>query len=147
MTDVAVIDAGGANFGSVCYALERVGARPRIVRDADGLRGMPRVLLPGVGAAAPAMALLRERGIGDVLRRLEAPLLGICLGMQLLFDGSEEGDVACLGLLPGRVRKLQVWKNPVTGEVLETKSGNNKKLKAWKEEYGEKFVSTWLQKD
>lgn len=106
MTDVAVIDAGGANFGSVCYALERLGARPRIVRDADGLRGMPRVLLPGVGAAAPAMALLRERGFAEVLPRVEVPLLGICLGMQLLFDGSEEGDVACLGLLPGRVRKL-----------------------------------------
>ncbi|WP_240125065.1 imidazole glycerol phosphate synthase subunit HisH [Thermomonas alba] len=107
MMDVAVIDAGGANFGSVCYALERLGARPRIVRDADGLRGMPRVLLPGVGAAAPAMALLRERGFADVLPRLEVPLLGICLGMQLLFEGSEEGEVACLGLLPGRVRKLQ----------------------------------------
>lgn len=105
--DVAVIDAGGANFGSVCYALERLGARPRIVRDADGLRGMPRVLLPGVGASAPAMALLRERGFADVLPRLEVPLLGICLGMQLLFEGSEEGEVACLGLLPGRVRKLQ----------------------------------------
>lgn len=106
MSDIAVIDAGGANFGSVCYALERLGARPRIVRDADGLRGMPRVLLPGVGAAAPAMALLRERGFAEVLPRLEVPLLGICLGMQLLFEGSEEGDVACLGLLPGRVRKL-----------------------------------------
>jgi glutamine amidotransferase len=105
--EVAVIDAGGANFGSVCYALERLGARPRIVRDADGLRGMPRVLLPGVGAAAPAMALLRERGFIAVLPQLEVPLLGICLGMQLLFDGSEEGDVACLGLLPGRVRRLQ----------------------------------------
>lgn len=107
MSEVAVIDAGGANFGSVCYALERLGARPRIVRDADGLRGTPRVLLPGVGAAAPAMALLRERGFAEVLPRVEVPLLGICLGMQLLFDGSEEGDVACLGLLPGRVRKLQ----------------------------------------
>ena len=107
MSEVAVIDAGGANFGSVCYALERLGARPRIVRDADGLRGMPRVLLPGVGAAAPAMALLRERGFAEVLPRVEVPLLGICLGMQLLFDGSEEGDVACLGLLPGRVSKLQ----------------------------------------
>ncbi|MCR6496607.1 imidazole glycerol phosphate synthase subunit HisH [Thermomonas sp. S9] len=105
--EVAVIDAGGANFGSVCYALERLGARPYIVRDADGLRGMPRVLLPGVGAAAPAMALLHQRGFAEVLPQLEVPLLGICLGMQLLFDGSEEGDVACLGLLPGLVRRLQ----------------------------------------
>jgi glutamine amidotransferase len=107
VSDIAVIDAGGANFGSVCYALERLGARPQIVRDADGLRGMPRVLLPGVGAAAPAMTLLRERGFVEVLPRLEVPLLGICLGMQLLFERSEEGNVACLGLLPGRVRKLQ----------------------------------------
>ncbi|MCJ0824708.1 imidazole glycerol phosphate synthase subunit HisH [Luteimonas sp. 50] len=106
MTDVAVIDAGGANFGSVCYALERHGARPRIVRDADGLADAPRVLLPGVGAAGPAMTLLRERGFAEVLPALRKPLLGICLGMQLLFDSSEEGDVACLGLLPGRVRKL-----------------------------------------
>lgn len=107
MSDVAVIDAGGANFGSVCYALERLGARPRIVRDGDGLNDAWRVLLPGVGAAAPAMALLRERGFVDVLRGLQVPLLGICLGMQLLFESSEEGDVDCLGLLPGRVHKLR----------------------------------------
>ena len=104
--DIAVIDAGGANFGSVCYALERLGARPRVVRDADGLVDAPRVLLPGVGAAGPAMALLHQRGFAQSLPALRVPLLGICLGMQLLFDASEEGDVACLGLLPGRVRKL-----------------------------------------
>lgn len=104
--DIAVIDAGGANFGSVCYALERLGARPRVVRDADGLVGAPRVLLPGVGAASPAMALLQERGFAEVLPALQVPLLGICLGMQLLFESSEEGGVDCLALLPGRVRKL-----------------------------------------
>lgn len=104
--DIAVIDAGGANFGSVCYALERLGARPRIVRDADGLADAPRVLLPGVGAAGPAMTLLRERGFAEVLPTLQAPLLGICLGMQLLFERSEEGGVECLGLLPGVVRRL-----------------------------------------
>ncbi len=104
--DIAVIDAGGANFGSVCYALERLGASPRVVRDADGLAGAPRVLLPGVGAALPAMALLRERGFAEVLPALPVPLLGICLGMQLLFESSEEGGVDCLGLLPGRVCKL-----------------------------------------
>lgn len=104
---VAVVDAGGANLGSVCYALERLGATPRIVRDADALRGAARVILPGVGAAAPAMRLLRERGFAEVLPVLQQPLLGICLGMQLLFEHSDEGDVACLGLLPGRVRRLQ----------------------------------------
>lgn len=103
---IAVIDAGGANFGSVCYALERLGARPRIVRDADGLAGAARVLLPGVGAAAPAMRLLRERGFAEVLPSVGVPTLGICLGMQLLFESSAEGDVDCLGLLSGRVEIL-----------------------------------------
>ena len=107
MSRVAVIDAGGANFGSVCYALERLNVQPQIVRDADGLRGAEKVILPGVGAAAQAMALLHERGFVERLPTLDVPLLGICLGLQLLFDSSEEGDVNCLGLLPGRVRKLQ----------------------------------------
>jgi glutamine amidotransferase len=84
-----------------------LGVQPRIVRDADGLRDASKIILPGVGAAAQAMRLLRERGFGDVLSTLAVPLLGICLGMQLLFESSEEGDVSCLGLLPGRVRKLQ----------------------------------------
>ena len=103
---VALIDAGGANLGSVRYALERLGATPRIVRDADGVRGAARVILPGVGAAAPAMRLLRDRGFADALPALDVPLLGICLGMQLLFQRSEEGDVDGLGLLPGVVRRM-----------------------------------------
>ena len=105
-TALALIDAGGANLGSVRYALERLGLQASVVRDADGLRDAERVILPGVGAAGPAMALLRERGLVDALRSLGVPLLGICLGMQLLFESSEEGDVECLGLLPGRVRKM-----------------------------------------
>lgn len=107
MSDLALIDAGGANLGSVRYALERLGVEARIVRDADALQGAQRVILPGVGAAKPAMELLRERGLDTALRALDVPLIGICLGMQLLFDASEEGDVACLGLLPGTVRKMQ----------------------------------------
>ena len=106
MSTVALVDAGGANLGSVRYALERLGATVRIVRDADGLAGADHVILPGVGAAGTAMALLRARGLDVALRALDVPLLGICLGMQLLFESSEEGDVACLGLLPGRVRRI-----------------------------------------
>lgn len=102
----AVVDAGGANLGSVRYALERLGCVSRLVRDANGLRGATHVILPGVGAAPAAMALLRERGLDTALRALRVPLLGICLGMQLLFESSEEGEVACLGLLPGRVSRL-----------------------------------------
>jgi glutamine amidotransferase len=103
---VALVDAGGANFASVRQALERLGARVDLVRDADGLRGARRIVLPGVGAAGPAMALLRERGFDQALRAVEVPLLGICLGMQLLFEASAEGEVPALGLLPGRVEAL-----------------------------------------
>ena len=106
MSALALIDAGGANLGSVRYALERLGVEARIVRDAEGLRDAERIILPGVGAAAPAMALLHERGLVETLRTTRLPLLGICLGMQLLFESSDEGDVACLGLLPGRIGKL-----------------------------------------
>ena len=104
--DLALIDAGCANLGSVRYALARIGAAPRLVRDADELGTPERIILPGVGAAAPSMALLRTRGLDVALRASDAPLLGVCVGMQLLFERSEEGDVECLGLLPGRVRRL-----------------------------------------
>jgi glutamine amidotransferase len=101
-----LVDSGGANIGSVRYALERLGVQATMSADAAVITAADRVILPGVGAAAPAMARLRELALVDTLRRLTQPLLGICLGMQLLFDGSEEGDVACLGLLPGRVRRM-----------------------------------------
>ncbi|HJR73897.1 MAG TPA: imidazole glycerol phosphate synthase subunit HisH [Luteimonas sp.] len=106
MTRVALIDAGGANLGSVRYALERLGTVPRIVRDAEELADADRIVLPGVGAAAPAMAALRERGFDTALRDAAVPVLGICLGMQLLYESSDEGDTACLGAIPGRVRKM-----------------------------------------
>lgn len=106
MTEVVLIDAGGANLGSVRYALERLGARVRVSASAEEISTAERVILPGVGAAAPGMARLRELGLVEVVRDLCQPLLGVCLGMQLLYESSEEGDVECLGLLPGRVRKL-----------------------------------------
>lgn len=106
MTDLALIDAGGANLGSVRYALERLGVEARVVRDAQGLQGAERVILPGVGAAPEAMARLRAQGLIEPLQQLQVPLIGICLGMQLLFEHSEEGDVDCLGVLPGIVRHM-----------------------------------------
>ncbi|MCC4633893.1 imidazole glycerol phosphate synthase subunit HisH [Xanthomonas dyei] len=106
MTDLALIDAGGANLGSVRYALERLGVDARLVRDAAGLQGADRVILPGVGAAPEAMKRLHAQGLIEPLRQLQVPLIGICLGMQLLFERSEEGDVECLGLLPGVVRHM-----------------------------------------
>lgn len=104
---VAMVDAGGANLGSVRQALLRLGIEPELTADAEAIAGADRVILPGVSTAATVMRRLRELGLVEVLRGLQAPLLGVCVGMQLLFEHSEEGDTPCLGLLPGRVRRLQ----------------------------------------
>lgn len=104
--DVAIIDSGGANLASLQYALERLGARSIVSSDAGVIAAAPRVLLPGVGAAADAMRRLRATGLDRLIPRLRAPLLGVCLGMQLLFEHSTEGDTACLGVLGGCVERL-----------------------------------------
>ncbi|WP_425605434.1 imidazole glycerol phosphate synthase subunit HisH [Pseudoxanthomonas putridarboris] len=103
---VALVDAGGANIGSVRYALNRLGVEPEMATGADAIRAADRVILPGVSTAAQVMGRLRELGLVETLRSLDAPLLGVCVGMQLLFEHSEEDDTPCLGLLPGRVAKL-----------------------------------------
>ncbi|MDT8450755.1 MAG: imidazole glycerol phosphate synthase subunit HisH [Wenzhouxiangellaceae bacterium] len=103
---IAVINSGGANLGSVVHALNRLGAESVLTADADVIRSASRVILPGVGAAGRAMNALRGHGLVDVIRGLTQPVLGICLGLQLLFESSEEGETECLGILPGRVVKL-----------------------------------------
>ena len=105
-TRVAIADSGGANIGSVVYALERLGVPASLTADAEQIRDASHVILPGVGAAGPAMRYLRERGLDALIRELRQPVLGICLGMQLLFESTAEGDVACLGILPGRAERL-----------------------------------------
>ncbi|MFM7708129.1 MAG: imidazole glycerol phosphate synthase subunit HisH, partial [Gammaproteobacteria bacterium] len=104
--DTVIIDSGGANLASLLYALERQGGRARLARTPRDLEGSARAILPGVGAAADAMTRLQASGLDDAVRRYRRPLLGICLGMQLLFERSDEGDTACLDLLPGRVTAL-----------------------------------------
>jgi glutamine amidotransferase len=101
---VVIVDNGGANVASVRYALERLGARAELSVDPGVIAGAPRVILPGVGAAGDAMRRLAS--LKDVIRGLRQPLLGICLGMQLLYEGSAEGDADCLGLVAGRVQRL-----------------------------------------
>jgi glutamine amidotransferase len=101
--DVVLVDGGGTNIGSVRYALQRLGVDAEMSADAARISAASHVILPGVGAAGPGMAKLREAGLGEVLRGLCQPLLGVCLGMQLLYEHSEEGDTECLGLLPGSV--------------------------------------------
>ena len=105
--DAVIIDSGGANLASLQFAFERLGAKTQVTADADEIRSAPRVILPGVGSAGDAMARLRSRRVADVLPTLTQPVLGICLGMQLLFERSEEGDTECLGILPTAVRRLQ----------------------------------------
>ena len=105
---VAVINSGGANLGSVVHALRRLEVEAVLTADARQIASAERVILPGVGSAASAMRALDEAGLIDVIRGLEQPVLGICLGLQLLFEHSAEGEVPCLGLLPGKVQRLEV---------------------------------------
>ena len=103
---MVLVDAGGSNLGSVRHALARLGIDAELTRDAARIRAATHVILPGVGAAGPGMARLQACDLVDVLCSLEQPVLGICLGMHLLFEHSEEGDIACLGVIRGRVRRL-----------------------------------------
>lgn len=105
--DVVIIKGGGANIASLRFALDRLGATSALTADAEVIRAAPRVILPGVGAARDAMDKLRATGLNDVIPGLTQPLLGICLGMQLLFDGSEEDDAQCLGIIEGTARLFE----------------------------------------
>jgi glutamine amidotransferase len=111
VTDVAIIDNGGANVASLRFALQRLGATSHLASNPRELRTATRVILPGVGAAADAMARLQALELAELIPQLTQPVLGICLGMQLLFAGSEEGtdgeDTECLGILAERVARLQ----------------------------------------
>jgi glutamine amidotransferase len=105
--NLVIVDVGCGNIGSVGIAFERFGLSPAITADAAAIAAADKVVLPGVGAAGYAMEQIGARGLVPVLKSLTRPVLGICLGMQLLFEHSEEEDTVCLGLIPGRVRKLE----------------------------------------
>lgn len=105
-TPVAVVDSGGANIASLLFALERLGFRGELTGDPGVIRAARHVILPGVGAAGAAMERLRARGLDDLIRGLTQPVLGICLGLQLLFETSAEDDTRCLGLIPGGARRF-----------------------------------------
>ena len=104
---VAVVKLGVGNTASVMFALERLGANARLTDDRAEIEDAERVILPGVGAAGYAMRRVGEIGLTSALKSFRRPLLGICLGQQLLFDESEEGGAATLGLLRGKVEKLE----------------------------------------
>lgn len=104
--NVVLVDSGGANLGSVQAALARLGVDAPVTGHWPTISAASHVILPGVGAAGPAMERLAKHGLVDKLPTLRQPVLGVCVGMQLLFEASDEGAIACLGILPGRVRKL-----------------------------------------
>lgn len=104
--DVVLVDAGGSNIGSVQAALQRLGVVAEMSRDAERIRRASHVVLPGVGAAKPGMQRLRDSGLDAIIPQLTQPVLGVCLGMQLLFESSEESDTRCLGVIPGRVARF-----------------------------------------
>ncbi len=105
-SQVVIVDSGGANLASLTFAFERLGVHARISREPKTIAAASHIVLPGVGAAATAMQRLERTGLSRAIRELTQPVLGICLGMQLLFESSEEGPTECLGVLPDTVRRM-----------------------------------------
>lgn len=118
---VVLIDSGGANIASVLYALQRLDRDAVLTADPDVIVRAPHVILPGVGAARDAMGKLQARELVECIRGLTQPVIGICLGMQLLFSHSEEGDAAMLDIMSGNVRHFK----PEEGKTIPHMGWNN----------------------
>ena len=103
---IAVVDHGAGNLVSIARGLERAGAEVVVAANPDGLADASGVVLPGVGATASVMEGIRHAGFEENLKTLDVPLFGICVGMQVLFETSEEDGAHCLGLIGGRVHRL-----------------------------------------
>lgn len=103
---IAIVDYDTGNLRSVCNVLDRIGAEYCITDNHEIIKGADKVLLPGVGEASSAMQKLSERGLCDVIKGLEQPVLGICIGLQLMCRRSEEGNAECLGIFDTDVRKF-----------------------------------------
>jgi glutamine amidotransferase len=125
---VAIINYGAGNIRSLTYALERLGVQPLLTADAEEIRTADRVFFPGVGAAGYAMTQLRASGLADLVPALQQPVMGICLGMQLMCAHSEENDTPALGIFPLAVRKFpegQGQKVPQMGWNQTHRTDNN----------------------
>ncbi len=106
---LVIVDSGGANIGSIQYALARLNVEAELSANAEKILSADRLILPGVGSAKRAMEKLHTLNLVHTIRLASQPILGICLGMQLLFEHSEEGDAACLGLIPGKIKRMQQY--------------------------------------
>jgi glutamine amidotransferase len=105
--ELAIVKYNAGNIQSVLYALERIGREAVVTDDAAVIRRADKVIFPGVGEASTAMSYLRERGLDQLIRGLQQPVLGICLGMQLMCSYSEENDTECLGIFDEKVRLFE----------------------------------------
>ena len=101
---IAIVKYNAGNIQSVLFALERLGVQACVTDDKDELAAADKVIFPGVGAARSAMESLKEKNLDAVIKGLKQPVLGICVGMQLLFEHSEENDTECLGIIPAKVK-------------------------------------------
>jgi len=101
---IAIIDYNAGNVRSVKFALDRLGVESEITADFEKIKNAEKIIFPGVGEAASTMKFLNQTGIGNLILNLKQPVLGICLGMQLLCKSSEEGNVQCLNILPNEVK-------------------------------------------
>jgi glutamine amidotransferase len=104
--NLAIVKYNAGNIRSVLYALERIGKEAVVTDDPAEIKAADKVIFPGVGEASTAMGYLRERGLDELIRGLQQPVLGICLGMQLLCSYSEENDTDCLGIFENQVRRF-----------------------------------------
>lgn len=106
--NLVIIKYNAGNIQSVLYALERIGMEAIVTDDHEQIKKADKVIFPGVGEASSAMRYLKERGLDEVIKNLTQPVLGICLGMQLMCKYSEENDTECLGIFDEEVRKFKV---------------------------------------
>ncbi|MBO4611845.1 MAG: imidazole glycerol phosphate synthase subunit HisH [Bacteroidaceae bacterium] len=105
--NVAIVDYNAGNIYSVIHALQRLGVEPVLTDNAELIQKADKVLFPGQGEARQAMQYLRSKGLDQVIRNLQQPILGICIGQQLMCRHSEEGDTACLGIFDVEVKRFQ----------------------------------------
>jgi imidazole glycerol-phosphate synthase subunit HisH len=105
--DLVIIKYNAGNIQSVLFALERIGLHAEVTDDKEKIRSAEKVIFPGVGEASSAMTSLQAAGLDKLIPTLNQPVLGICVGMQLLFQQSEENNTTCLGIIPAAVKKFQ----------------------------------------
>ena len=107
---LVIVKYNAGNIQSVLYAFERIGEEAIVTDDHNEIKNADKVIFPGVGEASTAMKYLGERGLDTVLKNLEQPVLGICLGMQLMCNYSEENDTECLGIFDEPVKWLKIFR-------------------------------------